>query len=81
MLQAKVCFACLDSMAVLAEWAGSIAGLSLLCLRLCAGGVRPIQSTGVWRSIYSVRAALRIANPSCSIGDTGMSTGGVLCSK
>jgi len=39
MLQAKVCFACLDSMAVLAEWAGSIAGLSLLCLRLCAGGV------------------------------------------
>jgi len=24
MLQAKVCFACLDSMAVLAEWAGAL---------------------------------------------------------
>jgi hypothetical protein len=81
MLQAKVCFAYLESMAVLADWAGSFAGLSLLCLRLCAGGVSPIQSTGAWRSIYSVRAALRMTNPSCSIGDTGRSKGGILCSK
>src|SRR6266566_7503135 len=40
MLQAKLCFACLDSMAVLAEWVGSIDGLSLLYLRHHPSGSR-----------------------------------------